>query len=329
MRLIDKSDYSGYLEAVSSCMEFKDDRPYFPVTVIWDWAKKVAGEDQKVLTFVAESHPESNYVEIDMKIYESPSGAEEQKTMVSSATSRAYVESNVGEFYDSRDYAYKNAYYGALGLALSFMGYNTSFLIAELRVAGLFNVAPIIPEGDSVKPADQQAPKEAEPSTLPVNQRTERENAQGKVLDQILQRPFERSVETEKPPINEGNKVPKQVEAQPTGAPITPVSTAEKSSTKTVGVEESAAGSTPENQTGSENRGASELGGASSRLMSHKFHIGSFAGKTFESILNENGLPHLIRMCEWVVKRDEKSGTTGPDYKACKEFLAKSVPQKA
>lgn len=140
MTKVSKLSYDEYLNILYGMMEYKDNQPYFPVEVRWDWCKKAEENDGVHLRLKYEINFKDNLVQVDLTILD---GDGDNEKVWQKASCQSYVEQNLASntTYDSRNYSLRNAYLGALDTCLALRGYTVSFLLAELRYAGILQKA--------------------------------------------------------------------------------------------------------------------------------------------------------------------------------------------
>lgn len=140
MTKVSKLSYDEYLNILYGMMEYKDNQPYFPVEVRWDWCKKAEENDGIHLRLKYEINFKDNLVQVDLTILD---GDGDNEKVWQKASCQSYVEQNLASntTYDSRNYSLRNAYLGALDTCLALRGYTVSFLLAELRYAGILQKA--------------------------------------------------------------------------------------------------------------------------------------------------------------------------------------------
>ena len=140
MTKVSKLSYDEYLNILYGMMEYKDNQPYFPVEVRWDWCKKAEENDGVHLRLKYEINFKDNLVQVDLSIFD---GDGDNEKVWQKASCQSYVEQNLASntTYDSRNYSLRNAYLGALDTCLALRGYTVSFLLAELRYAGILQKA--------------------------------------------------------------------------------------------------------------------------------------------------------------------------------------------
>lgn len=129
-RLVSEMDYMSTLNLMAESMEVRNEKPYFNAPTRLQWLKNSLEANEKLDVRVEDEDADMN---VTVSITLTVTGVDDKVIAKATGRSRAYTDVTRNDVtYDSRNYAYQNAYIGALDNALLLLGYSSEALMLEL-----------------------------------------------------------------------------------------------------------------------------------------------------------------------------------------------------
>ena len=125
-------DYDNTLIMLAKFMEIREQKPFFSTDSLLLWLKSSLEDGEKLnIKSTAEDAADGVTVNVNIQIIEGNETVHEAE-----GTSKSFTDSLRPDVsYDSRNYAYKNAYADALKMALMILGFSSETLLMELTCA--------------------------------------------------------------------------------------------------------------------------------------------------------------------------------------------------
>ena len=125
-------DYDNTLIMLAKFMEIREQKPFFSTDSLLLWLKSSLEDGEKLnIKSTAEDAADGVTVNVNIQIIK-----ENETVHEAEGTSKSFTDSLRPDVsYDSRNYAYKNAYADALKMALMILGFSSETLLMELTCA--------------------------------------------------------------------------------------------------------------------------------------------------------------------------------------------------
>ena len=125
-------DYDNTLIMLAKFMEIREQKPFFSTDSLLLWLKSSLEDGEKLnIKSTAEDAADGVTVNVNIQIIKGNDTVHEAE-----GTSKSFTDSLRPDVsYDSRNYAYKNAYADALKMALMILGFSSETLLMELTCA--------------------------------------------------------------------------------------------------------------------------------------------------------------------------------------------------
>ena len=125
-------DYDNTLIMLAKFMEIREQKPFFSTDSLLLWLKSSLEDGEKLnIKSTAEDAADGVTVNVNIQIIKGNETVHEAE-----GTSKSFTDSLRPDVsYDSRNYAYKNAYADALKMALMILGFSSETLLMELTCA--------------------------------------------------------------------------------------------------------------------------------------------------------------------------------------------------
>ena len=125
-------DYDNTLIMLAKFMEIREQKPFFSTDSLLLWLKSSLEDGEKLnIKSTAEDTADGVTVNVNIQIIKGNETVHEAE-----GTSKSFTDSLRPDVsYDSRNYAYKNAYADALKMALMVLGFSSETLLMELTCA--------------------------------------------------------------------------------------------------------------------------------------------------------------------------------------------------
>ncbi|MCC8163472.1 MAG: hypothetical protein LIO86_10025 [Lachnospiraceae bacterium] len=288
-RLLDDLSYEDYLSVLAQSMEIRDGRPSFSVTSRLEALKKSLDEKETLeikSSVGAADNADSVTVCVELTIFD----GEHEPVRSVEACSRAFMDVNTGSYYDSRNYAYKNAYFGALEIAVSLLGFSSELILQEILTGGMLSGKEL---DDRVRSAG--IPMESAELITGETRLAVKEKMVKEMEPQETEKPTDTAT----------------VSPEPLKAVLA------EEEPKTVLPEESKEASMEETKEPSADR---SLEAEYENALEYRLSATTCRGKSLRELLSENGENGLISICRFML---ERYGRSDPGYEAYQTVLKK------
>ena len=136
-RLVSEMDYMSTLNLMAESMEVRNEKPYFNAPTRLQWLKNSLENNEKLDIQVEDEDADMN---VTVSITLTVMGLDDKVVAKATGRSRSYTDVTRNDvIYDSRNYAYQNAYIGALDNALLLLGYSSEALMLELTGSNILS----------------------------------------------------------------------------------------------------------------------------------------------------------------------------------------------